>query len=546
MREMDGAGAMTTADRAWPAAAPPAAVLSPDEGQRLLDELGRSLTKRMALANGTGALAVWAIALLSFPALDPGSASKTTTVVSVVLTGVYILATVLIGPRVGRWLFEPIGAPLREGRALTPVEKSLILTQPARQVAWAFLYWLVAAALFAILNLTLIGTGLRDAERTLETIILGGLTSSAVAYLLVEQRLRPVFAIALAGELPGRTMVLGIRPRLLLAWALGSGIPLAGAVAFAAGGVDLDRGRLVALVILLGCVGLAAGGTTILVAARSVGDPLARLGAAMARVQRGDFDAQVSVDDGGEVGFLEAGFNAMVAGLRERELVRDVFGRHVGAEVARRALESSDLGGEQRDVSVLFVDVVASTRLAEQRPPAEVVTMLNALFDVVVRVVSAAGGWVNKFEGDAALCVFGAPDDEPDHAARACRAARELRGELAALEATMGFDAGIGVSSGTVVAGNVGAAQRYEYTVIGDPVNEASRLTDAAKENPARLLAAEAAIAAAGDEAAAWVEVGVIPLRGRETPTRVFAPRSTTTHVAATSRRRTPVTARRA
>src|SRR5207237_6672377 len=122
--------------------------------------------------------------------------------------------------------------------------------------------------------------------------------------------------------------------------------------------------------------------------------------------------------------------------------------------------------------------------------------LLNRFFTGVVRVVADEGGWVNKFEGDAALCVFGAPADQPDHAARALRAARRLAAELERL----GVDAGIGVSSGRVVAGNIGAEDRYEYTVIGDPVNEAARLSEAAKTRPSRLAASEESVSRAGAE----------------------------------------------
>lgn len=118
------------------------------------------------------------------------------------------------------------------------------------------------------------------------------------------------------------------------------------------------------------------------------------------------------------------------------------------------------------------------------------------------------------------------PANDPGHAAAALRAARALRAELGCLAGRYdGLDAGIGLSSGEVVAGNIGAADRYEYTVIGDPVNEAARLTEQAKSEPARVMASGPAIAAAGEEGrAAWRQIGTMQLRGRTTPTDVFAP----------------------
>src|SRR5690606_29146693 len=155
------------------------------------------------------------------------------------------------------------------------------------------------------------------------------------------------------------------------------------------------------------------------------------------------------------------------------------------------------LGGEERDVAVLFIDLVASTELAHRRPPTEVVDLLNRFFDVVVDAVSSEGGTVNKLVGDAALCVFGAPLEHKDSAGAALRSARRMLAELRARMPEV--DVGIGVSAGTVVAGNVGTAERFEYTVIGDPVNEAARLTELAKHRPGRILAAARVVERAGE-----------------------------------------------
>jgi adenylate cyclase len=176
---------------------------------------------------------------------------------------------------------------------------------------------------------------------------------------------------------------------------------------------------------------------------------------------------------------------------------------------------------------VLFVDIIGSTALAEVLSPDQVVGTLNAFFGAVVRVVSAEGGWVNKFEGDGALCMFGAPAVQPDHAARALRAARTLQRDLRLLGAELpGLDAAIGVSSGVLVAGNVGTETRYEYTVIGRPVNEAARLTELAKSRPGRLLAGAGAVTRCGDERESWASVGTVVLRGQSAPGEIFEPAS--------------------
>ena len=145
---------------------------------------------------------------------------------------------------------------------------------------------------------------------------------------------------------------------------------------------------------------------------------------------------------------------------------------------APRSTETWAPEGAEREIAALFIDLVGSTSLAWEKPPRQVVSLLNAFFRVVVRVVEAHGSLVNKFEGDAALCVFGAPVPRERPAADALAAGRELCLRLAD-EVPQSF--GIGVSAGRAVAGNVGGEARFEYTVIGDPVNEAARLCELAR-----------------------------------------------------------------
>jgi adenylate cyclase len=244
----------------------------------------------------------------------------------------------------------------------------------------------------------------------------------------------------------------------------------------------------------------------------------------MRRVEEGDLDVRVPVFDDSELGLLLAGFNRMAAGLREREQLRDLFGRHVGEDVAREALTGRvELGGELRDVAVLFVDVIGSTRLAATRPATEVVELLNGFFDIVVNVVSAHGGWINKFEGDAALAVFGVPVSRGDAAAGALAAGRELAAALRSQ--SCGLDAAVGISAGQAVAGNIGAERRYEYTVIGDPVNEAARLTELAKHSEHRVLASATVLGLAHHgESIHWRLGDAVTLRGRTQPTRLAEP----------------------
>ena len=160
--------------------------------------------------------------------------------------------------------------------------------------------------------------------------------------------------------------------------------------------------------------------------------------------------------------------------------------------------------------------------MALDMTPEELVAVLNRFFAMVVDIVERHHGWVNKFEGDAALAIFGAPLPIPDHAGSALAAARQLCAAISS--GSLRLAAGIGVSAGTVVAGNIGDPRRYEYTVIGDPVNEAARLSEYAKSRGGVSASRSVLERAEADEAARWRFVESQVLRGRDTATDIAAP----------------------
>jgi adenylate cyclase len=434
---------------------------------------------------------------------------------------VYLALTLWIGFRWAERGFAPVEGWLHDERPATEAERKAALRVPFMTARVSAALWVGAALAFTALNITLPAS---IVAITFVTLVLGGLTTAAVNYLMAERIMRPVTARALAGGPPVRPTAPGVRTRLLTAWTLATAVPVLGVAAISVAelaGSRNDSGTAAGASLFLAALVLFVGLMTIVMAARSIADPVRAVRDALARVAEGDYEARVPVDDASEVGLLQSGFNRMAAGLEERERLRDLFGRHVGEDVARDALERDvALGGEEREIAALFVDLVGSTTLAARRPPGEVVELLNRFFRAVVETVEARGGFVNKFEGDAALCIFGAPVASENPAADALAAARALRARLRRELPDMDF--GIGVSAGIAVAGNVGAEHRYEYTVIGDPVNEAARLCEMAKQRPERLLASEAAVARAGEQEAAHWRLGEpIVLRGRDEATRL-------------------------
>ncbi|HEX4979317.1 MAG TPA: adenylate/guanylate cyclase domain-containing protein [Acidimicrobiales bacterium] len=476
----------------------------------------------LALPNFSGAVVVFLLQNVVVPGAGATDVSLRRATIAFVA---YIAVSFPIAAVLSYVILRPALRWLRAGRAPTDEEVTATVTAPRRLASMAFAFWLGSLGVFAGLAVA-DGDPAAEIARDAVATILGGLTSGVMSFLLLESMLRPVVARALAGRMPGRRRTAGIAARILASWALGSAVPmLAIAGAQLRLGDDLPRPSPAATA-LLAVLGLGSGALMLTLAARSVAQPIAAVRSALRRVQRGDVDVEVPVDDVGEIGQLQAGLNEMVRGLRDRRRLEDLFGRYVGPEVAADALDRGvDLGGEAREVSALFVDLAQSTEFTAGRDPSAVVAALNDFFSTVVSVVTAEGGWVNKFAGDGALCVFGAPAGPADHATRALRAARLLHERLGDLSATRGLRAGIGVSSGTVVAGHVGATERFEYTVVGAPVNEAARLTDAAKETASCVLAARATIdAASEEERALWSPAGTLHLRGLPDGTDVFAP----------------------
>src|SRR5207237_10369874 len=179
------------------------------------------------------------------------------------------------------------------------------------------------------------GNSVTAATRVGLSIVLGGLATSALVYLLVERTFRPLSALALAGAVPEHSGALGVRSRLMLSWALGADLFLI-MIGLTFLGRPAGHPPSAAAIWFLVDSGLVAGAIVLYVAARSVADPLRQLREAVGRVQADDLTVEVPVDDGGEVGQLQAGFTRRVAGLRERRQVESVFGRYVGEDVARQ------------------------------------------------------------------------------------------------------------------------------------------------------------------------------------------------------------------
>ena len=506
---------------------------TPEYGSWLLGKVDESLLRRrvriqiilttfIVIANLIGICVATLVVTVAFP--TPSVFEPQVLWITFVVAPAYVCAAVIIGVF---WATNRVIKNVRwaiEDRAPTKADQRNTFFAPWRLTRVLLFLWGVGTALLTVLY------GLQDTDyipKWLLGVSFPGIVVSASCYLFTEFALRPVAAQALEVGPPPRRFAPGIMGRTMLVWALGSGVPVLGILLAAIITLSLHNVTptefTVAIMILAGFA-LVFGFILMWILSWLTATPVRVVRAALNRVEEGDFDTNLVVFDGTELGQLQRGFNSMVQGLRQRERVRDLFGRHVGREVAAAAeRDRPKLGGEERHIAVIFVDIIGSTQLVTGRPATDVVELLNRFFAVIVEEVDRHHGFVNKFEGDAALAVFGAPnhlDNPEDEALSAGRAmARRIRDEIPECAA------GIGVASGQAVAGNVGARERFEYTVIGEPVNEAARLCELAKDSANRLLASSDTVSNASErERAHWSLGDTVTLRGHDEPTRLAEP----------------------
>ncbi|MFR9750954.1 adenylate/guanylate cyclase domain-containing protein [Nocardia sp. 004] len=431
------------------------------------------------------------------------------------LAGIYpaagILLGVLLAVRDRRVYFGWFDAR----RTPTAAEARRMLRLPAVISSRALAVWIpgviVATAIFEHL------TPDNDRGVTAALFTLGAFESAAVTFLIVDRLIRPT--IPVVAEVLGWTMhwSSSVLARVVVTWTVAAALPLLMLIVVLADPASDPTDR-VRTAIYLSVVGIGVGALATTFLARAVAAPMHTLHRALDRITQGELGVQVPIGNTSEIGRLEHSVNELAANLRERQRMREVFGRHVGPEVAERALaRGADLTGDVREVTALFVDVTGSVELSTGLPPQEFVAKLNRLLAIVVAATEENNGLVNKFEGDAALCIFGAPIALRDNATTALRAARRIRDEVLA---SGELDIGIGVARGPVFAGDVGSDTRLEFTVIGDAVNTAARLTTAAKSVPRRILVSTAVIEAATvQERSEWTFYDTVILRGIQEPT---------------------------
>ncbi|WP_068180853.1 adenylate/guanylate cyclase domain-containing protein [Mycobacterium sp. UM_CSW] len=380
------------------------------------------------------------------------------------------------------------------------------------------------AALFVAVGMVAGASG----SRLVQYAILGAVAGSSGQLITVhsytESILRPARA-AIASD----TGIGDSLPRSRPSFATWTNVAmLAVGFAFAVAGALLGAVLDVArhgpiLPMLIGGVLVLLIGPSLWAAYSPLLQPIRDLAAGTDRVAAGDFSRRLPVVQDDDLGALAASFNRMQAGLTERQRLQAAFGTYVDPALAARLLEQGDdvFTGERREVTVMFIDIRDFTSFAEANSAEDTVARLNALFEIVVPAVVDAGGHVNKFLGDGALAVFGAPNDLADHADAAVSAAVLIQ-RLVAQRFDGALRIGIGINTGKVIAGTIGGAGKLEFTLIGDTVNVAARVEQLTKTTGDALLLTHQTVDALVARPSGLTHRGAHALKGKSTPTEVF------------------------
>jgi class 3 adenylate cyclase len=344
-----------------------------------------------------------------------------------------------------------------------------------------------------------------------------------------------VYSFTEGGLRPARTAIAGdtgigdALPRSHPTFATWSNITTVGvAFGFATGAAltasVIERAREDPVVsVVIGCALTLISGPIAVTTMAPFLRPIRDLTEGTERVASGDYSRRLPVVQDDDLGALAASFNRMQAGLAERQRLQAAFGTYVDPVLASRLLAQGDdvFTGERRQITVMFLDVRDFTPFAEANTAEDTVSRLNALWEIVVPTVVKAGGHVNKFLGDGAMVVFGAPNDLADHADAAVSTAVEIQ-RLTAKRFEGALRIGIGINTGEVIAGTVGCSAHFEFALIGDTVNVASRVEQLTKVTGDAILLTQQTVEALASRLTGLTDRGSHVLKGKSTEVQVF------------------------
>jgi class 3 adenylate cyclase len=454
------------------------------------------------------------------------------------LTVGYIIGTIQ-ERSLWKWYLET-GAPSPPSRRV----QRLALELPIRNATISMAMWVLVGILVTLLYLYAAGdamTALREMDPIppLSMSGLAGPITALIVYFATERVWRKEVPFFFPHGLPNEVEAfrLTLRKRLFLPFSMGAIFMVVLAVVAYSQAAQLPNDPAPAMLLETLLVQelylITVGIVVTVILAGTMGTTLVNdvetLRQGMETVQRGNLDVRLPVTSNDEFGELAGGFNAMVEGLQREEVIRTLFSMYVTPEVAAHALQhGAERGGELTEATVLFSDIRGFTALTERIPPDALLELLNRYFEVMSQVIVDHGGLLNKYGGDSLMAVFGSPVHPlKDHASRAVHTACAMMRALEEFNVELGkrgevpLEVGVGIATGPLVAGNVGSAERLEYTVIGDAVNLASRLEGMTKKLLTPVLMSGRTAEAVRD----WETLeplGEVRVRGKREPVQIF------------------------
>jgi adenylate cyclase len=498
--------------------------------------------------NLTGAV----LCMFYFIFLDPPEAlpqMDQMLLVSLIMTLGFVVLGTLYGLKWQKEIFNFFRL-LRQGQSipdkLNSRARRKAVNAPVFGAVLSMAIWLMAAIIMSVVRYHTLDlnelefSAPYNAMRVFVGVMAAGAASSSIVFFAFEAIYRPLLPVMYPqGGLVGAKGVfrLNLITRLLFSYFLVGVGPmlLAGLIYYHKtttllhGSPASSRtGVIYAIVfIVLASVGLAVI-LSRLVSASVVG-PVGEMQKATARVKEGNLDDSVRVTSNDELGSLGESFNLMLDGMRERRLLKDTFGKYVSQQVRDEILAGRiALDGESKEVTMLFADLRNFTPMVEATPPKTVVRIINAYFQEMTQAIQDQHGLVMQFIGDEIEAVFGAPLPVKDHAQHAVNAALEMRARLEKLNRKLEEQGqkplrhGIGIHCGTVLAGNIGSADRLSYALVGDTVNLASRIQGLNKKFGTDILISDAAKQAL-IQAPELKEMPPVEVKGKSRPVQVYA-----------------------
>jgi adenylate cyclase len=413
-----------------------------------------------------------------------------------------------------------------------------LLNEPFFLIAVDLVIWFVAALLYPALFWKF-GADKATIHGAFFLNLQTGLITSTVAFFVFEHVLqkRVVSYFFPNGGLymTPRTIRIRIRTRLIALLFACNLVPFIAFLTLIQGTYYSDLapalmlGQLRPAIIANALIFMAVGIWLTMLVSSNLTRPLQEIIRVLRGVRNGDFDKLVRVTSNDEIGYTGDVINEMNGGLREREFIKETFGKYVAQEVRDEVLSGRiPLDGEMKEVTVLFADLRDFTPMTESHDPKFVVKIMNRYFEKMSDAIQQEGGLILQFLGDEIYAVFGAPISQTDHPERAFKAGLAMNQRLAELNegfSKQGWPAlrhGIGIHTGDAIAANIGSPDRLSYLLVGDTVNLASRLQGLTKELGSDIIISQATRSRLGDD----LPLKALPatrIKGKSQPVEIFA-----------------------